>query len=486
MGRFKYFIRVAFLIVFPVLGLSEEHSVGTDRIIGGTKAGEYEFFSSLMYKYKWPSGQHWNPRCGASYIGDGIVMTAAHCVTRLRDGEEIGFIFGNQSNALKYEFCTDKGVVPYNCTTQDSPSICLQNYHYTGLLAYVGSDSNVYSIQVRLGKNLIVHSQYGTPESNSHDIALIKLDVVPSGIEPVSIASQTDAIPAFQTVVGHGDIYASERQNRASADLLEVSLPVVSDSLCKQVYDDLDDDVMICAGYKNGGVGGVGKDSCQGDSGGPLFSGSEPFYKQYGIVSYGLGCAYTYGVYTEVSSLHNWIESAKNSFVASVSVKSSLDAASNIQYRYDSPRASSCSSSGLRSGGSMPLYLTVLIVFALALRHPNKKNLVLVGSILGLVSCSSSNLKSDAPEVLFNPVFNDGQLQFSVVSTGCTEEKHLYLKVKGDEVIVRRSEQDMCRMLPHLIRFAMPLPESSTVWKIENPVRYSDRARQYHEGLRAD
>lgn len=75
--------------------------------------------------------------------------------------------------------------------------------------------------------------------------------------------------------------------------LMQVQVPVITNTQCMQSYqkfDDYDedfqfDDRVVCAGYANGG-----KDSCQGDSGGPLMlpvheNGSFPFY-QIGIVSF--------------------------------------------------------------------------------------------------------------------------------------------------------------------------------------------------------
>ncbi|MED6246747.1 hypothetical protein ATANTOWER_022845, partial [Ataeniobius toweri] len=58
---------------------------------------------------------------------------------------------------------------------------------------------------------------------------------------------------------------------------------------------------MICAGSNEGG-----RDSCQGDSGGPLVCNG----KLEGIVSWGIGCAYSFypGVYTNVRNYISWID----------------------------------------------------------------------------------------------------------------------------------------------------------------------------------
>ncbi|MED6275886.1 hypothetical protein CHARACLAT_031233 [Characodon lateralis] len=58
---------------------------------------------------------------------------------------------------------------------------------------------------------------------------------------------------------------------------------------------------MICAGSNEGG-----RDSCQGDSGGPLICNG----KLEGIVSWGIGCAYSFypGVYTNVRNYISWID----------------------------------------------------------------------------------------------------------------------------------------------------------------------------------
>lgn len=96
-------------------------------------------------------------------------------------------------------------------------------------------------------------------------------------------------------VAGWGTL---KEKGDAATVLMEVQVPVVSNTECKESYRRIGlykgesqfSNRVICAGYKQGG-----KDSCQGDSGGPLMlpiakDGKFPFY-QIGVVSYGAGCA---------------------------------------------------------------------------------------------------------------------------------------------------------------------------------------------------
>lgn len=90
-----------------------------------------------------------------------------------------------------------------------------------------------------------------------------------------------------------------------SRNLKQVTLPYVSDDDCVASYgqENIDKDVMICAG------GQKGRDSCQGDSGGPLTFGGI----HIGIVSWGYGCAREGfpGVYAQTDGLLDFIESIK-------------------------------------------------------------------------------------------------------------------------------------------------------------------------------
>lgn len=72
--------------------------------------------------------------------------------------------------------------------------------------------------------------------------------------------------------------------------------------VCNVPYEGKISESMFCAGF----LGEGGKDSCQGDSGGPVVVNGV----QYGIVSWGRGCARPDfpGVYAKVSAGREWIK----------------------------------------------------------------------------------------------------------------------------------------------------------------------------------
>lgn len=77
--------------------------------------------------------------------------------------------------------------------------------------------------------------------------------------------------------------FGHTREDGRNADnLQEVSVPHIPD--CRPFYDDVNQNIAFCSGYKQGG-----KDSCQADSGGPLFDPTTQV--QVGMVSWGRGCA---------------------------------------------------------------------------------------------------------------------------------------------------------------------------------------------------
>ena len=93
--------------------------------------------------------------------------------------------------------------------------------------------------------------------------------------------------------------------------LMQVEVPIVSQSSCKRAYGSSIHDSMVCAGLRQGG-----KDSCQGDSGGPLVCESNGKFFLEGVVSWGSGCASPgkYGVYARVRYLRQWIDNTMSKY----------------------------------------------------------------------------------------------------------------------------------------------------------------------------
>jgi len=521
------------------------------RIIGGESAlpSESEFFAALMYKDVWGDGSdefHWKPFCGASYIGDGLILTAAHCISSI----EMKVWLGDPGNNMGYQVCgqsscsvTDVKPVKDDVRAALFPSA-------NSLLLDINTTNSV--------RDVYIHKEFN-PNTYENDIALIRLDSVPTS-EAVQLPQSND-YPQLATsgeevtVLGLGDTTYNSEIFHASKDLLKVDLPAVSNSACSGVYSNFNSDVMVCAGYLNGMDGSdIRKDSCQGDSGGPLVRSTGTGYVQYGIVSFGFLCAETYGVYSSVYGLNYWINALKaywlgkldfdwqvdfgtseealnksltwtfsnnsenpvaigswdfNSLSSGFSVgtnecQTTLAVGDKCEVTFIAGFNSIGSYSGrafftaegaeyeLRfsasvtekptepkrfgsTGGSTGLLMLILLIPLVLLRATKLRWPLLVLPLIGMSACTTSPVKAGSHEVVFNPSVNERGLEFSVVSSGCTEEMHVYLRVRGDEIEVRRTQEDMCRMAPHLVRFMMPLPEGETVWTIQNPVRYSNR-----------
>ncbi|CAF0990163.1 unnamed protein product [Brachionus calyciflorus] len=83
--------------------------------------------------------------------------------------------------------------------------------------------------------------------------------------------------------------------------LMEVEMPILSDSKCKEKFEIVNTTLSICSGET-----GKNKDTCQGDSGGPLVVYANKRWELAGITSWGYGCG-DGGVYTRTSYYYDWI-----------------------------------------------------------------------------------------------------------------------------------------------------------------------------------
>ncbi|XP_062514658.1 CUB and sushi domain-containing protein 2-like isoform X2 [Corticium candelabrum] len=240
------------------------------RIVGGDDADPGEWPWQVMLERA--QGDVW---CGGSLLSERTIVTAAHCLQK----------------------------------SEESP--------FSSLIVRVGAHKRQPpSLVEQIGviDDVVIHPNY-RPDTYDSDIALIHLK------EPIRVSAYARPIclphnrtNSFQQpgttgiVTGWGKLGGSG--NRFSNVLQEVSVPIVSTSICNEArsHGGAVTDNMLCAGLVEGG-----RDACVADSGGPLVVRSQidGKYILTGITSWGVGCGepHKYGVYTKVSNFVDWISS---------------------------------------------------------------------------------------------------------------------------------------------------------------------------------
>jgi len=234
-----------------------------NRIVGGEPAAENEFPFLVDVRMSFSSGRNYHA-CGGAILNENWIVTAAHCAQRATSSYVIV--------AGEYDFAFSSG--------------------------------NEQTVKV---EKVVVHEDYES-STVENDVAIMK--VTPPfklngrTTKAIKLADPSIEPTASAIVTGWGTLTSG---GTSPETLQKVSVPFVRDEICERAYKNINDIVptMICYGEK-------GKDSCQGDSGGPLigYLGGEAY--QYGIVSWGYGCAEANypGVYTRVSSFYGWIQDA--------------------------------------------------------------------------------------------------------------------------------------------------------------------------------
>lgn len=244
----------------PALAPVEE----TSKILGGVQAapGAWPWIAALLYAND--SNVYSAQFCSGVLIDKSWVLTAAHCVQ------------GMSAQGIQV------AVGAWDLT------------------AFTGSRTPVRSIRI--------HPQFSST-SLYNDIALVELSV-PSSIQPIALFSgeSVDNTPPsllgkLVTVLGWG-VADSTTSWYYPEILRQVSLPVVADSTCNDIYINPVLPSQFCAGYWEG------KDACEGDSGGPAVVQVDGHWVHAGIVSAGVSCQEYfgwYGKYTRTSAYLSFI-----------------------------------------------------------------------------------------------------------------------------------------------------------------------------------
>ncbi|MBX2870217.1 MAG: serine protease [Acidiferrobacterales bacterium] len=224
----------------------------TARIVGGkpSPSGRWPAMVALVNKGSTLfNGQF----CGGTIIDKRWVLTAAHCV------------FGRSANSIQVA---------------------------TGLTDLNGPATELINVT-----RIVQHPQYNNRTLNN-DFALLALQTLTG--QPIAslYGGSSDLSGLIGTAVGWGATNASGTS--FTNDLMEVDMPIVSNTQCESLNQDGTTAQMLCAGDLAGQ-----RDACGGDSGGPLFISLMGRTVQAGVTSFGLGfCANpdAYGVWARVSS----------------------------------------------------------------------------------------------------------------------------------------------------------------------------------------
>jgi len=263
-------------------GLSCSAAPGDNRVVGGDIAekGTWPWLVTLeVVDENGLAGL-----CGGTILSDTRILTAAHCFTGAYETQ----------------------------TTSDTTYVSVANWN--------SNDIEEEGEFVVVAENVRIHPNYGSNQ-NAYDFAILEIPDL-STVKPDSCIDCYDVacLPTEHAAHGRacwaGGWGAVRSGGRVSAKQKEVGVHIMNYEYCRNntKYEDGDiiEDVEFCAGrpdMNGNGKTQKGADTCQGDSGGPLVCDDNGRPVLYGVVSWGIGCAWTGypGIYAKVASELTWI-----------------------------------------------------------------------------------------------------------------------------------------------------------------------------------
>lgn len=269
--------------------------------------------------------------CGGSYLGDGWVLTAAHCVDD-RQAENLWLALGGGDYRDGRELYGVQAIYPHQSFSAISAVL-------------------------------------------SHDVALLKLDRLPDVAESIVLADgldQQSAVAAFDyvQVYGRGEqevvsVTGGAGSSSMSYRAYTTDMQLVDRISCRQgMPGEVIDSDMICAGSS------FTKGTCFGDSGGPLVWQRDGQRKLLGVVSWGTGCGVPgrYDVFASVASYRAAIEALMAAESASLEGETNLLALLADGDINDQVAAEDALAGG--GGGSMFYLLALMFLYRLMQTKP--------------------------------------------------------------------------------------------------------------------